>query len=161
MSDCIICSTEVFRVVFMNDKDTLERLALKAIQALLLGMGVGKIERRGVGKIEPTPRRGICIVERCAQFIEASCGSCHGLDCQCCVMATKLREAEDRINAERDAELAELSLDDADPDSLLAKIVEDLCTEHVAFGLELVRQWYNRRSFLPAVAVIDDASHGS
>lgn len=153
MSDCIICSTEVFRVVSMNDKDTLERLALKGIQAMLLGMGVGKIE--------PTPRRGICIVERCAQFIEASCGSCHGLDCQCCVIATKLREAEDRINAERDAELAELSLDDADPDSLLAKIVEDLCTEHVAFGLELVRQWYSRRSFLPAVAVIDDASHGS
>lgn len=154
MSTCLICSTQVFRGVSLNDKDTLERTALKAIQALLLGLGVGKIE----GKIEPRPRLGTCIVERCAQFIETLCGSCRSLDCQCCVIAAKLRAAEDRINTERDAEL-EASL--ADPDSLINKIVEDLCTAHTAFGVELVVQWYNRRSFLPAETVIDDAMHES
>ncbi len=142
MSICIICSTEVFRGVSMNDKDTVEHLALKAIQGLLLGVGVGKIE--------PPPRRGTCIVERCAQFIEASCRSCRVLNCQRCAIVAELREAEDRINAERDAELAELSTDDVGLDSLIDKIVENLCIEHVAFGSELAGQWYSRRSFLPA-----------
>lgn len=141
MSACIICSTEVFRVVSMNDKDTLERTALKAIQGLLLGVGVGKIE--------PPPRRGTCIVERCARFIEASCRSCRGLNCQRCAIVAELRCAENRINAERDTELAELSIDDRALDSLVDKIVENLCTEHIAFGSELTGQWYSRRSFLP------------
>jgi hypothetical protein len=138
----------------MNDKNTLKRAALKAIQDVLLGVGMGKIAPL------PSLRYGTCIVERCAQFIEASCRSCRGLDCRSCAIAAKLRTAEDRINAKRDAEL-DAGHSDASLDDCIDKIVENLCTEHGAFGSELAGQWYSRRSFLPAAAaVIDDASQG-
>jgi len=97
------------------------------------------------------------MVERCAQFIEASCRSCRGPDCARCTITAELRAAEDRLNAEHDAEFR----DDAYLDEIIKLIAENLCTEHGAFGSALVGQWYGRRSFLPKAAVIADAARKS
>ncbi len=154
MSTCLVCSTEVLREMPMNDKDVLSRAASDLIQGMLL------IDKDSFKNFKPPQRRGTCIVERCARTIEAACGGCRKSECQRCAVAAELRGAEDRINADRDAELAELGITGADREALIDEMVENLCTEHAAFGAVLAGQWYSRRSFLAATEAVDDAPHG-
>lgn len=101
------------------------------------------------------PRRGVCIVERCARSVEAPCGGCRSDACQRCLIAAELRAAEDHINAERDAELLELEVGDEDLDPLVDQFAKSLCAQHVPFGKVLVGEWYGRRSFSPAQSSIE------
>lgn len=140
MTACIICTNDVFRGLSMHDKDQLSRVARDVIQGMVSTMH----SKDGRKNFQPPRRRGVCIVERCARTVEASCGSCQKPGCQRCAIAAELRSAEDRINAERDAELAELGLDDQDLEAVIDKMVENLCKDHVAFGTVLAGQWYSR-----------------
>ncbi len=155
MSVCIVCTTAAFRGLSMSDKDVLARVARDFIQ----GMMLGRQESQDSLKNFQPPRRGTCIVERCARTIEAACESCQEPSCQRCAIAAELRAAEKRINADRDAELMALA-DDTDLEALVDKMAESLCVDHVAFGPALAGQWYGRRGFLVSSTVVD-APHGS
>jgi hypothetical protein len=144
MSVCIVCSTEALRVMPMNDKEMLATCAREFIEGMILA----RVDIKG---LEP-PRRGTCIVERCARAVEEPCGRCRKAACQRCVIAAELRAAEGRINADRDAELAERGLADEDIEVFIDKMVSNVCTAHAPFGAALSGQWYSRRSFLVAAA---------
>lgn len=144
MSTCLVCSTDALLAVPMDDKDMLAATAREVLQ--------GMISTRVGLKDFKRPRRGTCIVERCARTVEAPCGSCQKAGCQRCAIAAELRAAEDRINTDRDDELAELGLDDEDLEAFIDKLVENLCDAHAPFGYALSSQWYSRRSFLNAAA---------
>lgn len=155
---CIVCTTEAFRGMPMNDKDLLAQAAQEIIQGLVTGMASTTLKNNGmVENFQMPPRRGTCIVERCARAIEAPCEGCRKVDCHRCAIAAELRSAEGRINAERDAEIADLGLDDEALEAFVDKLVESLCTDHAAFGSALAGQWYSRRSFLAAT---DATLHG-
>lgn len=131
----------------MHENDVLVRVA----NEILSGM-ITTAQSATLKGIKPAPRRGVCIVERCARLVETACEACREQDCRRCAIAAELRAAEDRINAERDAELAALGLDDQDFDRLVDQFVDNLCAEHVAFGPVLAGEWYGRRSFAVASA---------
>jgi hypothetical protein len=152
MSICFICSTELFQERTLNDKSACDRLARQTIQGLR--MSLSKSGSKSFAS--PPPRQGTCIVERCAQMIETSCRGCREIDCPRCTIAAELRLAEARINAERDAELAELPPTNADLETLIDKIIENLCTEHATFGSALAEQWYNQRGLLKVTPAIVD-----
>lgn len=142
LTTCVICSNESFRSVPMNDKDLLVRLARDLLQGMLTTAHGDSFT------VKPVPRRGTCIVERCARTIEAPCGGCREYySCLRCVIAAELRVEEGRINAERDAELATLGLEDQDLDKFIDGFVESLCEAHMPFGAVLVEVWHVRRSF--------------
>ena len=144
---CIVCTTEALRGVPMNDKDVLAYVARDLIQGM-----VSTMNDKGSLKNFQRPRRGTCIVERCARAVEDLCGRCQKADCSRCVIAAELRAAEGRINADRDAELAELGIDDEDVEAVIDKMVENICADHAPFGSALASQWYSRRSFLNAAS---------
>jgi hypothetical protein len=85
--------------------------------------------------------RGTCVVERCAQFIEAACGKCQASSCARCSIAAELRGAQTSINDARDAEIRELGLDDQDMEGIVHSMVNALCVEHAHFGTVLLEQW--------------------
>ena len=141
MSACIVCSNDSFQSLPMHDSGVLARVARDLVQ------GMTSLSKDSLKNFVP-PRRGTCIVERCARFIETSCGGCRKADCPRCAMAADLRAVEDQINADRDAELIELGLASGDLEGMIDQMVENLCGDHAAFGPELLKQWYARRSFL-------------
>ena len=148
----MICTNETFRGLPMDDRELLAHVARAVIRGMVSTM------RGGLKSLQtPRRRRGTCIVERCARVIEASCGACRRPDCVRCEIAAELRAAEDRVNAERDAELAELGLDENDVEEVLDKMVEGLCGEHVPFGTVIVEEWYGRRTLLVASPGADAA----
>lgn len=143
---CFVCMNDALCGLPMQDKDTLSRGARDFVQGLIL---TAAQSTQGTFKnFQPSRRRGVCIVERCARSIEEPCRSCQEDGCFRCRLAAELRSSKDRINAARDAELAELGFDDTDLEELVDKVVGGLCTEHVAFGPVLVDQWYGRQNFL-------------
>jgi hypothetical protein len=140
VSACVICSTKVLREIPMHDRHLLVLAARDMLQGMRTASG---------GFLEPPmkpPRFGICVVERCARLIEASCGGCLETTCQRCSIAAELRAAESRINAERDAEIAELGSDQLIGE-IVNKIAENLCGTHAPFGPVLVDEWYGRKIF--------------
>jgi len=153
MSACIVCLTS--RELPMNDNTACERWAIKIIQGLLLPLG----SKGSLASFVTPRRRGVCIVERCARSVEAPCGGCRKSACQRCAIAAELRAAEDRINDARDAELIELGVDDTDLEAVIDAMINNLCTDHTAFGAVLAGQWYGRQSFLFSSTVVD-ARHG-
>lgn len=143
---CIICMNDSLRGLVMQDKDALALCAREFIQGLVLtaaqsGKDIFK-------NFQPPRHQGVCLVERCARAIETLCGGCQKPGCHRCMIAAELRSAEDRINGEREAELAELDFEDKDLEDLVDKVVEGLCKDHVAFGFALAGQWYSRQNFL-------------
>jgi hypothetical protein len=144
---CLICSTDVLKALPMHEKDLLVRV----VREILDGM-VTTAQSSALKDIKPTPRRGVCIVARCALYVESSCGGCREEGCARCMIAAELRSAEDRINAARDAELAALGVAEEDLDPLVDQLVENLCKEHVQFGSTLVDEWYVRRRSLATSA---------
>jgi hypothetical protein len=130
----------------LDNKDECSRFARQTIQGLRLSLSKSCSKSFG----PPPSRQGTSIVERCARAVELPCNGCQRSDCLRCTIAAELRAAEERIHAERDAEIAELPLTSADLETLVDKIVGNLCVEHATFGSALTEQWYNRRSFLDA-----------
>ena len=143
---CFICMNDVLQGLAMQDKDELARRARDFVQGLILT--AAQSNKEAFKDFQPSRRRGVCIVERCARLIEGPCGSCQGRGCTRCELAAELRASKDRINDERAAELADLGFDDTDLEELVDKVVGGLCKEHVAFGSALVEQWYGRQHFL-------------
>ncbi len=141
MSACIVCANPSFHELFLRDT---AGLANGMIQGLLLPMS-----SKGVLENFKPQRRGTCLVERCAQTVEAACGSCREAGCPRCSIAAELRAAEARLNAERDTEISELGVD---IEGLLNDMITQFCTVHVALGRELAGQWYGRRSFQVSAA---------
>ena len=150
MSACIICTNVAFRGLPMHDKDLLAIAAREFVQGMLTGA-----ESQLAKRLDPKrPRVGTCIVERCARVVEISCGGCRQSNCVRCEIAAELRAAEDRINADRDAELAELG-DAQIVDDIVGQFVDDLCAQHAAFGPVLASEWYGqRRAFSMATAPV-------
>ena len=136
----MICANEALRGLPMNDRNLLVQTARDIVQ------GMRMTARGGIPDIKPK-RPGICAVERCARMIEVSCGGCRETSCQRCLIAAELRAAEDRINDERDAELAELGLDDQSVDEIVDKIVEGLCDVHAPLKTMIVEEWYSRKIY--------------
>jgi hypothetical protein len=134
----------------MNDKEALSRAAQELIQGMISGLHDSKDSLKNL----QLPRRGTCVVERCARIVEESCGGCRESACVRCTIAAELRAAQDRINVERDAELG-----DDDLEAAVDKLVESLCEKHAAFGSALAGQWYGRRAFLGSPPIVD-APHG-
>ena len=130
---CLICSQGIQAL----PEDLLVQVAQQVIQGFDMGAGTLK-------GLKPK-REGVCIVERCARHVEAACGSCRSAECQRCAIAAGLRMAEDRINAERDAELAAIGMGEEQCDQLIDQLVTNLCAEHASFGSVLVKEWYGRR----------------
>ena len=143
---CLICTNDVFRGLSMQDNDALGRCARDFIQGMVLT--AAQSSKGSFKSFQPSRRRGVCCVERCARVVEALCGGCQDPGCHRCMIAAELRAAEGRINSEREAELAELGLDDKDLEELVDKVVGGLCEDHGAFGPALAGQWYRRQSFL-------------
>lgn len=146
MSACIVCANPSFHELFLRDT---AGLANGMIQGLLLPMG-----SKGILDNFKPQRRGTCLVERCAQTVEAACMGCRKAGCPRCSIAAELRAAEARLEAERDAEIVELGVD---IEGLIDAIIKQFCTAHVALGKELAGQWYVRRSFQVSAAA-DGAS---
>lgn len=140
---CMICATEGLKALPMHEKDLLVQVAREVLDGL-----VSTAQSAALKAIKPGPRRGVCIVERCALCVEAPCRGCREKGCQRCVIAAELRAAEAHINAERDAELAARGFAEEDLDPLVDQFVENLCKEHVQFGSALVGEWYVRRRSL-------------
>ena len=106
-----------------------------------------------MGAAKPSRRKkSVCMVERCALLVEAPCGSCREVGCQRCQIAAELRDAEDRLNAERDAELIALGADDQSFDDIIDKLVGSLCGEHTPFGRALIQEWYGQRDLSSAAS---------
>jgi hypothetical protein len=143
---CLICMNDAFRGLAMQDKEALALSARDFIQGLILT--AAQSSKDIFKSFQPSRRRGICLVERCARVIEVLCGGCQKPDCHRCTISAELRAAEDRINGEREVELAELGFDDKDLEERVDKVVWGLCKEHVAFGSALAGQWYSRQNFL-------------
>jgi hypothetical protein len=137
---------DAFRGLPMQDKDELALRACDFIQGLILT--ATQSSKDNFKHFQPPRRRGVCLVERCARAVEALCGGCQKPGCPRCMIAAELRSAEDRINGEREEELAELGFDDKDLEELVDKVVGGLCKDHVAFGSALAGQWYRRQNFL-------------
>ncbi len=143
---CLICSTVAFHGLPMHDKELLALAAREMIQ----GMLSGSLENFKPKFSKKHP--GTCMVERCARFVETACGGCRTVDCPRCAIAAELRAAEDRINAERDAEIATLNIADQLIEEILDQLVENLCEEHGAFGPALFGEWHGRRNFMAVSA---------
>jgi hypothetical protein len=120
----------------MYDDDALASVARDVIEGLLVP------SRNGTFRGLKPARRGTCVVERCAQFIEEACHKCQNADCSRCTIAADLRSAQERINAERDAEIDSLGLSDQDLEGVVVKIAEGLCADHARFGSVLLEQWH-------------------
>jgi hypothetical protein len=133
----MICTNEALRGLPMSDRSLLVRAARDLAQGMLTAAG---------STPNMAPRLGVCIVERCARMIEASCKGCREAICQRCSIAAELRGAETVINAERDAEIAALGIEKT-LDEIIDKIVEGLCGTHTPFGTVLVEEWYVRKIF--------------
>jgi len=138
---CVVCANEAFRALPMRDNDVLARTAREFIQGMRATLG-GDAGTTLMGAVKPSRRKGICMVERCARLVEAGCGNCRDTGCQRCAIAAELRDAETRLNAERDAELISLGVDDQDLDEMIDKFVGNLCTDHRPFGHALIKEWY-------------------
>jgi hypothetical protein len=143
---CLVCMNDAFRGLPMQDKDELALRARDFIQGLLLT--AAQNVKDNFKNFQPPRRRGVGLVERCARAVEVLCGGCQKSGCPRCTIAGELRFAEDRIHGEREAELAELGLDDKDFEELIDKVVGGLCKDHAPFGAALVGQWYSRQNFL-------------
>lgn len=142
---CFICMNDALHGLPMQDKDELARRARDFVQGLIL---TAAQSNKGAFKdFQPSQRRGVCLVERCARAIEGPCGRCQQQGCHRCELAAELRSSKDRITDEREAELAELGFDDTDLEELVDKVVGGLCGEHAAFGPALIGQWYGRQNF--------------
>ena len=152
---CFACSTGVLRGVLMNDEAALDRLAREFIQGILLGVDRGKL-KVSIRSFKPPQRRGTCVVERCARFVETPCGACLGPGCQRCAIAADLRAARERIHADRDAELAELGVDDEQLETFVDQVIANLCAEHAPLGPALARHWYERQGIVSAEAAVGD-----
>jgi hypothetical protein len=139
MTTCVICTNSGLRDLLQQDPRALAVVAHDFLKGL-----VDTAKNKTFAGLNPKPR-GVCIVERCAREIEATCKGCHVPDCVRCACAAELRAAEDRIHAERDAELKELDVEDHEIDILIDRIVEGVCEQHRPFGLMLVNQWYGGR----------------
>lgn len=146
---CLICANVAFRALPMADGELLALTAREFLRGMRLMAGDSP---ELMGAVNPVPRKGVCMVERCARLVEASCGSCRGESCQRCVIAAELRDAENRLNGERDAEMRALGMDDDDLDEMVDKIAGSLCGEHAPFGTALLQEWYGKRDLMPAVS---------
>jgi len=140
-SPCLFCSNADLRSLPLDDPALRGAMVRNFIQ--------GMKGSEGIELMKTSRRKGICMVERCALLVEAPCGRCHGTACLRCSIAGELRAAEDRLNADRDAELRALGTDDQDRDDVVDAFVSSLCREHRWFGHALLREWYGRRSSPP------------
>lgn len=147
MSNCLICTNDTLGQLPLHDKDVRMQVARDLISGMTSGLqkpGIcGSMQKLG----KRPPRRGTCIVERCALEIEISCGRCGKIDCLRCSIAAELRAAEDRINTERDAELDAMGIDENDLELAISNILDNLCATHTLFGSALAEQWYGRQNF--------------
>jgi hypothetical protein len=148
---CFICTNNAFNRLSMQDTEALVLGAREFIHGMALS--ASQYNQDSFRDFQSPRRRGVCIVERCARAIETSCRGCSEPGCHRCRMAAELRAAEARINGERDAELAELGLDDKDLEEVVDKVCAGLCEGHGAFGAVLAGQWYSRRNFLISATV--------
>jgi hypothetical protein len=142
MNACIVCANDCFRDLPMDNSAVLTHVARDFIQGMSSTLG----NKDGLKNFQ-SKRRGTCIVERCARFIEAPCHGCRKADCQRCTIVAELRAAEDQINADRDAELIELVSGD-DLEEVVDNMIGNLCADHAAFGPVLMGQWFTRRNFM-------------
>lgn len=122
----------------MTDKSQVVRAARDFVQGLRSGLPQGIKAKRP----------GVCIVERCAQLVEETCGGCRG--CLRCAIAAELRAAESRINAERDAELEECGIA-----PLLDHVIEGLCALHAPLGTALIAECYGAKVFAAPARTLD------
>lgn len=148
---CVICANESFRALPMGDGDFLASTARHFIQGMRSTAG-GDAGTVLMGAVKPSRRKGVCMVERCALLVEVPCGGCREASCQRCAIAAELRDSEDRLNAERDAELIALGMDDQDLDDMVDKLVGNLCGDHRPFGRALIQEWYGQRDLTSAPA---------
>jgi hypothetical protein len=151
---CLLCTNDIFSGVLMDDQHTLVTIARQVIHGMASAMGNGN----SLKSFQPKRRRGICIVERCARLVEASCAACRDATCPRCTIAAELRAAEDQINAERDAELAVIGVSDEDIEEAIDRMVGGLCKEHVAFGAVIVGEWHDRQTLVPPTPDLDPAA---
>lgn len=151
---CLICMNDAFHGLPMQDKDELALRARDFIQGLILT--AAQSNKESFKAFKPR-RRGIGLVERCARDVETSCRGCQESGCQRCVIATELRAAEDRLEGEREAELAELGFDDQDLEEMIDKVVGGLCKAHAPFGSALALQWYSSRLSFSSLPTSHDA----
>lgn len=71
---CFICMNDALHGLPMQDKDELARRARDFVQGLIL---TAAQSNKGAFKdFQPSQRRGVCLVERCARAIEGPCGRC-------------------------------------------------------------------------------------
>lgn len=152
---CVICVHSTLRALSMRDRDVLACTAREFIHGIraVIGDGAGIVTLgAAMSAAKPSRRKGVCIVERCARLVEASCKACRASSCQRCTIAAELRDSEDRIHVARDAELASLGMDDQDFDELVDKIVCNLCGEHAPFGHALIEERYGQRDLTSALS---------
>ncbi len=133
----------------MTDGPVLVRVARDLIAGMTSSFG----DKESLKNFKP-PRRGTCLVERCARFVEEVCFKCGKADCQRCAIAAELRAAEEQINADRDAELLD-QFGSQELEHIVDNLVQSLCGDHGAFGPVLLKQWYARRSFIVDPPAVD------
>ena len=90
----------------------------------------------------PPKPLGVRVTERCALVVEERCGACHRAGCMSCQAALDIRNAADRVNHERDVELATFTLDDN-----IAAFASTLCANHSNFGQILLAEHYRRQGW--------------
>ena len=134
----------------MEDAESLVLLARDFIQGMRSSWSMRGDTGTVLMEARKPQREGTCMVERCARLVETSCGGCREACCQRCTIAAELRSSEDRLNAERDAELIALSTDDQDQDleNVLDRIVGSLCDLHRPFGRLITQEWYIQRDLM-------------
>lgn len=137
----MICTNASFHEIPLHDKELLVICARNLLNGLL------STKNHGFKGMPKRPARGISIVERCVQVVESCCKSCRQEGCVRCAIASELRAAEGRIIDEREAELAEMGLDDHDVTEILDALVDDFCERHTPFGAVLLGEWHHHRSF--------------
>ena len=147
VTPCLLCTQQVPEGVLSGDPIALAQAARGLIQGLATSLHNNTAVLKS---FQPIRRRGTSLVERCARHVEEPCGRCGTKECARCAIAVELRAAEDRLNDERDAELAQLELADEDIERVLDKIVGGLCEQHNTFGPVLLREWYALRSLAPS-----------
>ena len=163
---CMMCTNASLQLVPTRTPEDRVAFARHVIQGLLVGVASAR-EPASFAAIKasrpsPLPRVGTCIVERCAQMIERPCNACRSTICPRCVVAQELRDNEERINSERDAELALLDEPptEDDLDGYVDGIAKSLCGAHRPVGDALIQEWYARKTFTTPRSGPPSTGHG-
>lgn len=132
-SVCLLCSSPILR----------DSLSMGFTLEVIAGGMLDGIAAQHAHALQNPPKvLGLRVTERCALVVEERCGACHSESCMTCQAAADIRSAADRVNHERDLELATFTLDDN-----IAAFASTLCANHSNFGQILLAEHYRRQGW--------------